>query len=78
MESLALQKDVIAVINTTLMDNHQIEIAQELSSHRYSAMCHPEALAETISKTNFSSKVMLPAANPYAYVNYIGKLVGLE
>lgn len=34
-EALALKKKVIAVVNDTLMDNHQLEIAEELHKRQH-------------------------------------------
>jgi beta-1,4-N-acetylglucosaminyltransferase len=78
MESLTLQKNVIAVINETLMDNHQVEIGRELASKRHAVMCTPQTLADVIRKTDFKDRVPLPAANPQGYVKLIGELMGVS
>ncbi len=77
MESLTLQKDVIAVINDTLMDNHQVEIGRELSRKKHAVMCVPTTLAETVRSTDFKDKILLPPANPKGYVDYIGEMLGV-
>ena len=47
-ETLRAQKPLVVVINTALADNHQVELAQAMSSRRHLAYCEPEGLAETL------------------------------
>jgi beta-1,4-N-acetylglucosaminyltransferase len=76
MESLALGKAVVAVINTRLMGNHQTEIAGELSRHGHAEMCEPDALAATLRDADFSQRAPLPPAQPQAYAAHIDRLLG--
>jgi beta-1,4-N-acetylglucosaminyltransferase len=77
MESLTAGKKVVAVINTTLMDNHQLEIAQELERRQHLRKCLPDAslvaAVETMSLTKFEP---LPKACPEKYARMIDGMMG--
>lgn len=77
MESLSLGKEVIAVINTQLMDNHQTEIAGHLARRRYAVMCEPASLAQAVAESGAAQRVPLPRAQPEAVVAYVDSLLGL-
>lgn len=74
MEALQLRKAVVAVINTTLMDNHQLEIAAELERGNYLVKCYPQTLAKTITDTDLTAFVPLPRACPEKYLEVIENL----
>ena len=76
IESLTLRKPVIAVINDTLMDNHQVEIAQELERRNLLVKCKPETLAITIEETDLTKFDELEKAKPENYVKLLDNMFG--
>lgn len=75
MESLSLGKPVVAVINDKLMDNHQVDIAQELQRQRCAVACSPQTLASTLAEVDFASFERLPLAQPSRIVSHIDSLM---
>lgn len=58
-EALALKKKVIAVINETLMDNHQLEIAQELHNRKHIVKTKPNLdLLELLNDPSFFNEIL--------------------
>jgi beta-1,4-N-acetylglucosaminyltransferase len=78
MESLTMHKSVIAMINETLMDNHQADIALELQRRNYASAGVPRDLHTIIAKTDFSQHQLLPPAQPVAYAAFIDSLMGFK
>ncbi|KAJ9073448.1 N-acetylglucosaminyldiphosphodolichol N-acetylglucosaminyltransferase catalytic subunit alg13 [Entomophthora muscae] len=50
LESLRLRKRLVVVVNNTLADNHQAELAEELEKNSYLLLCTPSGLGETITR----------------------------
>ena len=75
IESLNLGKAVLAVINESLMDNHQLEIASHLDRHEYATMTTPAELAEAIERTDFDRRKPMPPAVPEAYAAHLDRLL---
>ncbi|KAG4304423.1 hypothetical protein PORY_002133 [Pneumocystis oryctolagi] len=48
IEALELQKQLIVVVNETLMDNHQIELTEAMSCQKYLISSTPENLLQAI------------------------------
>lgn len=60
LEALELNKKVIAVINDTLMNNHQIELAEKLNDEGYLFSCVCRNLKNVLEETEFSSLKVFP------------------
>ncbi|CAD6993061.1 UDP-N-acetylglucosamine transferase subunit ALG13 homolog [Ceratitis capitata] len=54
MDILNHNRAGIIVINDSLMDNHQLELAQQLSEEGYFYYCNVEGLADTLQQANLS------------------------
>lgn len=76
VEALNLCKPVVAVINASLMDNHQTDIADELARKNHLARCTPQQLAATLKTLDLNAFDPLPPANPQGYVDHITKMMG--
>eukprot|EP00762_Andalucia_godoyi_P005402 ANDGO_08365.mRNA.1 UDP-N-acetylglucosamine transferase subunit alg13 len=63
-ESLDLGKTVIAVVNTSLMHNHQQELADELHLHQYLISCTAPHLSSAIQQLDHFKRIPMPKACP--------------
>uniref|UniRef100_A0A182PTT1 Methionine aminopeptidase n=1 Tax=Anopheles epiroticus TaxID=199890 RepID=A0A182PTT1_9DIPT len=55
IEVLEAGKPLIVVVNETLMNNHQTELAERLSKSRNLFYCTPNTLLETLTESDFST-----------------------
>ena len=78
LEALELGKSLIAVINSSLMNNHQIELAEALTEEKFCVWCYPNNLANTIKSLDTSVLVPYVKGNPEKLVNYIDSLFVLK
>lgn len=53
LEAVTLQKQLIVVVNTTLQDNHQTELADALVDGSYCLSAYPDNIIEIVDKTMF-------------------------
>lgn len=53
MEALKLGKPLIVVVNETLMDNHQIELAERLTEGGFVLYCTPTTLKDILKGDKF-------------------------
>ncbi|KAL0483729.1 beta-1,4-N-acetylglucosaminyltransferase ALG13 [Acrasis kona] len=77
MEALALKKRVIAVVNKSLWDNHQLELAQELSSSNHLIYTTPESLFDVLKDPLFSDRLdglsPFPAPTTKGFVDIVNQ-----
>ncbi|XP_011192014.2 UDP-N-acetylglucosamine transferase subunit ALG13 homolog [Zeugodacus cucurbitae] len=67
----------IIVINDRLMDNHQIELAQQLSDEGYLYYSNIEGLVETIKQANLEElKPYEKRNNMESFVKYLNEMIG--
>jgi beta-1,4-N-acetylglucosaminyltransferase len=64
MEALRLNKPLLVVINTSLMHNHQLEVARALEVDRYLYQCEPEQVVDVLSRANWSTPTSAANAKP--------------
>lgn len=76
LEVLKKQKPLIVVINEDLMDNHQIELADELQKYGYLYYCTCETLASLLAKVDLSSLKKYPECNSAVFGQYVDKCMG--
>lgn len=79
IEVLRSNKVFITVINTTLMDNHQTELADAFSCQGYLVKCFPESLENALEKVSFQdfAPTAFPAHDPSRFRNYLDSNVFL-
>ncbi|CAI2355262.1 unnamed protein product [Caenorhabditis sp. 36 PRJEB53466] len=78
LEVLALHKPFITVTNEKLMDNHQAELAEQLSDERYLLHCTPSTLPETILSENLFTRRQFKAPSKKGVAQHIEAMVGIQ
>ena len=78
LEVLEAEKPLIVVINENLMNNHQKELADQLSSDGYLLSCTCDTLYETVKKMNLSRLKKMPRVNPNIFPIYLNNLMGFQ
>lgn len=73
-EALSLQKHVMVVVNNTLMDNHQTELARAVVNKGYCFSTLPEQLAADLTEADFSSTAAYPPVDYTAFPKIIDEL----
>ena len=73
-EALSLHKKVMVVVNDTLMDNHQTELARAVVGKGYCFSTLPEKLITDLSVADFSSTTRYPPVDYSAFPNIINEL----
>lgn len=75
LEVLSKKKPLIVVINEDLMDNHQIELAEELQKNGYLFYCSCNTLKDVLKK-NFTQLKPYPEAKDFVFSQYLDKCMG--
>lgn len=78
LESLNAGKPLVVVINELLMDNHQIELAQQLADDGYLVHCIPGTLASTLDTIDLSMFKPYDKGNVNHFVKQLNKLFNFE
>ncbi|KAI9915935.1 hypothetical protein PsorP6_007545 [Peronosclerospora sorghi] len=77
MDSLALQKKVIVVVNTALMDNHQIELAEAMANQNFCLQTSVQGLEKVLGNGNWNDLQPYPAPNEHAFPNLVDDVTGM-
>lgn len=77
LEVLYKMKPLIVVINEDLMDNHQIELADELEKNGYLFYCTCNSLKDALQK-DFAKLIPYPKAKDFVFSNYVDKCMGFK
>lgn len=75
LEVLRKHKPLLVVINEDLMNNHQIELAEDLAKNNFLFYCTPSSLCQAIEKFDVSKLVTFPDANPSLFASFLHNLV---
>jgi beta-1,4-N-acetylglucosaminyltransferase len=79
VESLRLDKSVVAVVNTSLMDNHQEELGSALQDKGYLVMApRAEALCATLGAADFSKRVPFPGQDASRFAALVSDEMGIS
>ncbi|XP_023322723.1 UDP-N-acetylglucosamine transferase subunit ALG13 homolog isoform X1 [Eurytemora carolleeae] len=60
LEALELKKDLVAVVNDSLMGNHQVELAEKLASEGYCDYATLSSLNSVLSNIKTKKKIIFP------------------
>lgn len=74
-EALTLQKNVMVVVNNSLMDNHQTELARAVVGKGYCFSTLPENLIADLLAADFSSTTEYPPVDYTAFPKIIDELL---
>lgn len=77
MESLEANKKLIVVVNESLMDNHQLELAEKMYAENYLLYTNCQGLPDKIDLINnseFSLTKFVPG-NPTKFYQYLKKII---
>lgn len=75
LEVLQQEKPLVVVINEDLMDNHQIELADELQKNGYLFYCTCNTLKDVLRR-DFSKLKHYPKPKNFVFSNYLDKCMG--
>ena len=75
LEALEAGKPLIAVVNNTLMNNHQMELAEELGNSGYCFFCYPETLQETIRSMDLTQLKPYSPGRPKLLAEYLDSVI---
>ncbi|XP_053735588.1 UDP-N-acetylglucosamine transferase subunit ALG13 homolog isoform X2 [Synchiropus splendidus] len=78
LEALGAGKSLLVVVNDTLMDNHQLELARQLHKDSHLLYCTCSTLTETLRNMDLSALQPFLPGQPKNFANYLGKAVGLQ
>mmetsp|Transcript_11376 Transcript_11376/g.15497 ORF Transcript_11376/g.15497 Transcript_11376/m.15497 type:complete len:180 (+) Transcript_11376:78-617(+) len=77
-ETLNASKPLVVVVNSTLMDNHQQELADELSSNKYCISTTPEKILQTLQNFDPHQLVAYSPGNPSKVCEAIDDILGVQ
>ena len=76
-EALRAKKPLVVVVNDLLMDNHQKELANELSARKYCVATTPENLLETIEQLDINDLVEYVEGDPVNIARHVDAVLGV-
>ncbi|KAI8088551.1 glycosyl transferase [Thamnidium elegans] len=76
LQALRLDKKLIVVVNMSLMDNHQYQLAQAMESRNYVACSDINDLLDTIEKVKKTDLVPFPSAKPAIFATLVDDQMG--
>lgn len=78
IEVLSAKKPLVVVVNETLMDNHQIELAEQLHSDGYLLYCTPRTLSATLREGSVTLATLKPyeQGNVRTFVKKLDEMMG--
>lgn len=75
MDALSLQKKLVVVVNTALMDNHQTELAEAMAEQKYCVATTCDALVETLRTMDLSALQAYPEPDEDAFPRLVGHVM---
>lgn len=75
MDALSLRKQLIVVVNTALMDNHQTELAEAMAEQQYCVQTTCDTLLETLERADLSALVPYPDPDEEAFPRLVEQVM---
>lgn len=73
-----MKKQLLVVVNETLMDCHQFELAQKMQDEGHLFYCTCKTLLQTLIQRDFNELTHMKPADGKLFGLYIDKLMGFE
>ncbi|KAG7299175.1 hypothetical protein JYU34_017716 [Plutella xylostella] len=71
LEVLEASKPLLVVVNEDLMDNHQLELAEQLQIDGHLYYCTCDTLESTLREVDFSLLTPFPKPNPSLFTKFL-------
>ncbi|KAK1929926.1 UDP-N-acetylglucosamine transferase subunit ALG13 [Phytophthora citrophthora] len=77
MDSLALKKKLVVVVNTALMDNHQTELAEAMADQKYCLQTSVQGLQAVLETGNWENLQPYPLPDEDAFPDLVDAVMGV-
>lgn len=77
LETLRKEKPLLVVINESLMDNHQYELAEKMEEEGHLYFCTCDNIKRTLETRDFSDLTKISLYNRNLLSNYLGNFLSL-
>ena len=77
LEALALKKKLVVVVNETLMDNHQYELAEKMAELGYLFFCTCDKLNDILIKNDLKDLKEKSNLETGIFANFVDKFMGI-
>lgn len=71
LESLELKRPLLVVVNETLQDNHQFELAEQLFLDGHLVYCTPKNLPKVLTESKYLTAKPLPKGKPELFARFL-------
>ncbi|CAI5743216.1 unnamed protein product [Hyaloperonospora brassicae] len=77
MDSLALQKKLVVVVNDALMDNHQTELAEAMAGRRFCLQTSVKELPRVLATGHWTDLQVYPSPDEQAFPDLVDAVMGV-
>ncbi|CEG43716.1 udp-n-acetylglucosamine transferase [Plasmopara halstedii] len=77
MDGLALEKKLVVVVNTMLMDNHQIELAEAMADHNFCIQTTVQGLRGVLETGDWDHLQLYPQPDEQAFPDLVDAVMGV-
>ncbi len=78
LDTLRCKLPLIVVVNTDLMDNHQIELTSAMESGNYLFSSDVKNLLQILKAADLSSLTLYPEADKFAFPTLVDEVMGIH